>query len=69
MVTDIFEVISRCFAAGVSWLDHIFIQSGFTGIFVGVMSIFLLNRFLLSPVFGRSGSSDRAKKKSSGGEK
>lgn len=67
MVNDVFDMISRCFMAGVSWLDHIFMESGFSGVFVGVMSIILLYRFLLSPVFGRSSSSDRAKKKSSGG--
>ena len=69
MVSDVFNMISQCFAAGVTWLDHIFIQSGFSSVFIGVMSIILLYRFLLSPVFGRSSSSDRAKKKSSGGDK
>lgn len=69
MVSDVFSLISQCFASGVAWLDHIFLKSGFSGVFVGVMSIILLYRFLLSPVFGRSASSDRAKKKPTGGNK
>lgn len=65
MVNDVYELISRCFAAGVAWLDHIFTLSGFRGIYIGVMSIVLLYRFLLSPIFGIGGSSDRSKKTSS----
>ena len=69
MVAEVFDLISSCFSAGVLWLDHIFIKSGFSSVFIGVMSIILLYRFLLSPVFGRSSASDRAKKKTSGGDK
>lgn len=53
--------ISSCF----SWFEGILTATGATSFILGFALIFMTYKFILQPMFGRAGKSDRAEKKNS----
>lgn len=69
-MADFFNLISSTFGFCFSWMNDILVETGMLPLFLSAMSIYLVYRFLLRPLFS-GGSSDVAKKskgnKSAGG--
>ena len=61
----IFGYISYVFSSCLNWFTLILESSGMLSVFLAGFGIFCIYKFLLSPLFGRAGSSDKAKKKKS----
>lgn len=62
MVADIMSLFGTAFAQVVVWFERILMATGMTGIFLAAFFLYLLFKFILSPVFGSSGS-DQVKRK------
>ena len=55
--------ISSVFSACLNWFYDLLFASGAVEIFLAAVGIFMIYRFLLSPLFTGAGSSDKADKK------
>ena len=62
MVADIMALYGTAFSQVVSWFERILRATGMTGIFLAGFFLFLLFKFIISPVFGSAGS-DQVKRK------
>ena len=65
MVRDVIPTIANMFGQVLNLFDRIFTGLGAWEFFFGGFLIVLTYRFLLIPLFGSSGSSDKVRKKTS----
>lgn len=68
MASSIMMMFASSFAAVISWFERILAATGMTGAFMAAIFIFLLFKFILSPIFGSAGS-DKVTKQNKGGKK
>lgn len=62
MAAEILQLFTTALNAASSWFTSIFQQSGMMGVYLGVIALFLMIRFILLPLFGGSGAgSDKVK--------
>lgn len=68
-MTSLFSGIQNVFVSLAGWLTSLFTASGAVDIFISVIFIMLVTRFILRPIFGGGGfggRSDTAKKQKDG---
>ena len=65
MVARVIPTLSLLFSEVINLFDRIFTGLGAWEFFFGGLVIFLTYRFLLVPLFGGAGSSDKVRKKTS----
>lgn len=63
MVNDVIPTIASLFSQVLNLFERVFSGLGAWEFFFGGLVIFLTYRFLLVPLFGGAGSSDKARKK------
>ncbi len=68
-MADIVEFFTAAFAAPAVWFNSILTGSSVSGIFFSMVFVYLMVKFLLRPIFGRSAGSDTVQKKNSEGAK
>ncbi len=68
MAANILGWVGTVFASCLSWFESLLTGSGMLDVFLAAIGIFLIYKFLLSPLFGRAGSSDKSKKSKSNSE-
>lgn len=59
MASNVMNLINSSFAAAGSWFGSIFNASGMVEIYLAMIFITLCFKFILTPIFGISASSDR----------
>lgn len=59
MASNVMNLINSSFAAAGSWFSSIFNASGMVEIYLAMIFITLCFKFILTPIFGISASSDR----------
>ena len=55
-------MVTHIFSNLIYWFETVLAESGFSGLYLGVIFLFLLGKYLLQPLFGSAGS-DKARKK------
>lgn len=65
MVADVFPTVYMLFEQVVDLFDRVFVGLGAWGFFLGGFIAFLTYRFLLVPLYGSGGASDKVRKKTS----
>lgn len=68
-MTSLFTVLQNVFVSLADWFSSLFTASGASDIFIAVIFIMLVTRFILRPIFGGGGlggRSDTAKKQKDG---
>lgn len=68
MGADIFSMLARSMAACISFFDLIIESLDLVGFVLSAFLIYTVCRFLLVPLLGGSGGSDKARKKKDGGD-
>lgn len=63
MVNDVVPTVALLFGKVIELFDRVFTDFGAWPFFFGGFIMFLTYRFLLVPLYGKSGSSDTARKK------
>lgn len=62
MAASILQLFSTAFNAASIWFTSIFQRSQMLGVYLGVIALYLMIRFILLPLFGGSGAgSDKVK--------
>lgn len=62
MADSIISLLVKSLQAAQSWFSQILNNSGMTGLFLGMIAIYLAVKFLIYPLFGGSSGSDRVGK-------
>lgn len=62
MLNDIFNILGSAIAGTISWFD-VFMSGELWTLVFSILSMSLVVRFIIIPFFGKTGASDRAKRK------
>lgn len=68
-MASILKIFTTVFAYPAAWFEAILTASSVSGIFLSMVFVYLMVKFLLRPIFGRSAGSDTVQKKNSEGVK
>lgn len=63
MITDVVTLWGSVFAQCISWFETLLTRSGAVSLFLSAIFIFFVGKYLLTPLFGSSGS-DKVKRRS-----
>lgn len=64
----IFGYLNQSIISVAGWFTTLFTKSGVASLYLSMIFIALVGKFILSPLFGSSRGSDKAKKKRSGSD-
>lgn len=64
-MVDMLQMFASVFAYPAAWFEAILTASSVSGIFLSMVFVYLMVKFLLRPIFGRSAGSDTVQKKNS----
>lgn len=62
-MADVLNIFNTALVSVADWFVQLLNASGMTSLYISMFFIFLVGKFLLTPLFGSSGS-DKVKKKS-----
>lgn len=62
-MASIMEMFTLSLSAAAGWFNRLLTASSVSGVFLSMIFIYLMFKFLLRPIFGRSAGSDTVQRK------